>query len=303
MTDYSERELYEITQLARLKFLGEEVAKQVMTEDDLIIALMACLKYIDLKLKIDRFGKFEINKKQGLVSKKGFILPLYDAVWSFRDNHHKNGVYYRARVKNNHFYGGGYNFVNEVGEIISEKWWNWVGHFKNRFARVERKTDVREYAYNFINTKGELLSNRWYQSLTTDFSNGIALVRLDEKRYFIDTKGEPVNKDLYDNVWRFFDEGVAKVEREGKFNFINRKLKPISAQWYDKVWLFGNRFAKVELNGKFNFINKNGKLLSKIWLDDCRNLFGGSERGYVWAKINDKIGWLDKNGDFHENNA
>jgi hypothetical protein len=124
--EYSERELYEITQMARLKFLGEEVAKQAMTEDELIIATMACLKYIDLDIKIDKDGKFKIKGKEGLVSEEGFVLPLYDAVWSFHEGF--------AVVEQ----GGKEGHINTKGELLADKWYDEVWNFREGFAPVRQ---------------------------------------------------------------------------------------------------------------------------------------------------------------------
>ncbi len=122
----AERELYEITQLARLKFLGEKVAKQVMTEDELIVALMACLKYIDLDIKIDTGGKFKINGKLGLVSEEGFVLPFYIEVWPFQGGF--------AVVRQ----GDKYGHINTKGELLGNKWYVEVGHFQGGFASVKQ---------------------------------------------------------------------------------------------------------------------------------------------------------------------
>jgi hypothetical protein len=169
--EYSEQELYEITQLARLKFLGEEVAKQAMTEDELIVALMACLKYIDLDIKINSFGKFEINEKMGLVTKEGFVLPLYDEVWEFAEGF--------ASVKQGHKYG----HINTKGELLADKWYDFVLQFQGGFA-VVRQGDK----YGHINTKGELLADKWYDDAWS-FKEGFAKVIQGDNRGYIDKEG------------------------------------------------------------------------------------------------------------------
>jgi hypothetical protein len=109
-SEYSKQELYEITQLARLKFLGEEDAKQVMTEDEWIIATMACLKYIDLELIVDDDdGRFDFNGKMGVVSKEGYIIPIYDYIHLFTE-----GIA-MVRIANNYFH------VDKIGNICEER--------------------------------------------------------------------------------------------------------------------------------------------------------------------------------------
>jgi hypothetical protein len=144
---YTEHELYEITQMARLRFLGEEVAKQYMTEDEWIIATMACLKYIGLELNINHNGVFVFNGKQGFVSKEGVVLPLYYNTWYFR----LREGFIEVKRKD-----GEWNHVNMKGEILSKEWWYFAKPFCGGFARVQRVAGKE----GFIDTKGI-----WYDEL------------------------------------------------------------------------------------------------------------------------------------------
>ena len=61
----------------------------------------------------------------------------------------------------------------------------------------------------------------------------------------------------YDKVWNF-SEGLARVKLNDKRGFINTKGKEICELKYDSVSNFNNGFAAVNLNGKQGFINIGG---------------------------------------------
>jgi hypothetical protein len=294
--DYSEQELYEITQLARLKFLvekpayrylGEKVAKHVMTEDEWIIATMACLKYIDLELEFGEEGKFKINGKMGLVSEEEFVLPLYQEVSSFSEGF--------ARVKQ----GDKWNHINAKGELLGNKWWDDVGFLRYGFAWVQRE----DGKYNHINTKGELISKEW-QHYVGSFYKGFACVKRaeDDKCNAINTKGEIISKKWWTYIGLFDngEEGFAYVQREDrKYNHINKKGELVSKEWYDCVWIFrGEGFAMVMIKDKgFNHINTKGELLSKEWWASAREF----EYGFAFVRRGDgKEGYIDREGNWYD---
>jgi hypothetical protein len=254
--EYSERELYEITQLARLKFLGEEVAKQVMTEDDLIIALMACLKYIDLKLKIDTEGKFKINGKWGRVcGMGGFILPLYEWISDFDEE-----SFCRAKVSTKGVIKEG--LLNSQGKLLGNQWYDKVWKFNDGFARVQ----IREKR-NFINRKGVLLSEQWYDTTSISFSDDLIIVKLGHKMGFIDKDGCLLGGEWFSYVMGFVS-GVARVARDGKLGFIDRNGILINNRWYDSLYdrypnTFSKNLTKVGLDGKRGFVDKLGNFYDK----------------------------------------
>jgi hypothetical protein len=89
-----------------------------------------------------------------------------------------------------------------------------------------------------------------------------------------------------------FSEGFAVVVLNDKYNFINTDGKIISEQWFDNCYDFHNGFAKVYLNNKGNFINTDGNILSKQWFDFC----GDFHEGFAFVKLNGKNYKIDKNG-------
>ena len=119
---------------------------------------------------------------------------------------------------------GKYNYKDANGKTLFNEWFEWIGHFFEGFARVERKGD---YFSNFIDKKGKLLSEEWFL-----------------KAYN-------------------FKDGFARVERKGNLmNFIDKKGKLLSEEWFEWAEDFCNGFANVErTNGEQCKIDKNGKIV------------------------------------------
>ena len=126
-----------------------------------------------------------------------------------------------------------YNVLTPHNTFKYQKWFDFVGNFREGFARVELNGKR-----SFINTNGELIGNGnlWFDVIWS-FSEGFAIVKLNRKYSFINTKGELIG---------------------------NGNL------WFDYVWGFKEGFAIVKLNRKYSFINTKGELIGdgNFWVDD-----------------------------------
>ena len=119
---------------------------------------------------------------------------------------------------------GKYNYKDANGKTLFNEWFEWIGHFFEGFALVEREGD---YFSNFIDKNGKLLSEEWFL-----------------KAYN-------------------FKDGFARVERKGNLmNFIDKKGKLLSEEWFEWAEDFCNGFADVErTNGEQAKIDKNGNIV------------------------------------------
>ena len=133
--------------------------------------------------------------------------------------------------------------------------------------------------WNFINTKYELLSERWFDDCYR-FSEGFAGVMVNYKWNFISTEGEFLSRRWFDNC-ESFNEGFAGVKLNGKCNFINTEGEFLSERWFDFCKDFNEGFAKIKLNGKYNFINTEGALVSERGFDGCDDFNEGFARVYL----------------------
>lgn len=229
----------------------------------------------------------------------------------------ENGMLNTCTCRWNHDNGGDDNIMNskKVSQVISmnffdvfkpnNKWKELLANVKQRLANGEEPTYVFDYVgdfsegfavvglnekFNFINKEGKLLSGQWFGS-AHDFRDGFATVLLNRKCNFINQEGRLLSDQWFDSVYDFYN-GFAVVELNEKYNVINQEGKIISSQWFDNAGNFVNGFADVVLNHKFNFINKEGKLLCDQWFDYTDDF----REGFADVKLNGKHYRLDANG-------
>ena len=120
-----------------------------------------------------------------------------------------------ARVK----LDGKYGFIDEnVNEICPLKY-SWVGYFYNGFAIV--KLDRK---YGFIDENGNEICSLKYDGVG-NFQNGFARVRLDKKYGYINENGNEVCDIIYDQVWGGVKDGLATVKLHGTIFTITLKEK------------------------------------------------------------------------------
>lgn len=108
-----------------------------------------------------------------------------------------------------------YGFINNKGEIVVEPQYNSVGLFSEGLcAVVKRENNVSKLGY--IDYNGELVIDLQFQQYLyegSDFSDGMAVVRLNNKSGYINKKGEIIfEPKLYKG--HPFRNGYAVIEKE-----------------------------------------------------------------------------------------
>ncbi len=125
----------------------------------------------------------------------------------------------------------------------------------------------------------------------TDFSNGVAWVKIDGKWGLIDKSGKEVVKPKYDEAGNF-SEDLAWVKLNEKYGFIDNSGKEVIKPKYDGAGNFSEGLAGVKIDGKWGFIDKIGKEVVKPKYD-----WGESFRaGLAKVKLDGKWGFIDKTG-------
>lgn len=119
-----------------------------------------------------------------------------------------------------------YNLINAQGKLLLEKWYDWIGNFKDGFAVVRRGINK----HNYIDKDGKLLLNEWFKWAEN------------------------------------FQDGIARVQREDySYNLINKQGKLLSNEWFEWVDDFDKYGLAIvyRKNGEKCKIDKNGKIVSE----------------------------------------
>ena len=94
-----------------------------------------------------------------------------------------------------------------------------------------------------------------------DFSEGYAVVELNNKFNFIDTQGKLFSPNQWFDGFGNFSDGYAPVKLNNKWNLIDTQGKLVSPnQWFDYVGDFSDGYAPVKLNGKWYKIDTKGNI-------------------------------------------
>ena len=154
---------------------------------------------------------------------------------------------------------GLWNFIDKKGKLFSEKWFDWIGTFKDGFARVQRKEDKQ---YNLIDKQGDILSDEWFMYVFV-FNEGFAVVqRKDGLMNYIDKNGKYLSYEWFNAAYSFHD-GSAKVKRGDVYNFIDKQGKFLSNEWFNYLDDFHDELAILQkTNGEWCKILK---FCNRIW--------------------------------------
>ena len=167
------------------------------------------------------------------------------------------GEYYEglAIVKLNDKFG----FIDKTGkEVIPAKYY-YAEKFKDGLAKVGN-VDGSSMYFGYIDKAGKEVIPIKYDNLN-DFKNDLAIMRRfldgDLKSGFVDKTGKEFILK-YDKVYDF-SEGLAIVKHNNKYGFIDKTGKEVTPIKYDYAVSFSEGLASVKLEGKWFYINPKGE--------------------------------------------
>jgi hypothetical protein len=124
------------------------------------------------------------------------------------------------------------------------------------------------------------------------FSEGLAAVRIGNRRGYIDKKGKLIIPlENYDSV-SSFSEGLAQVSVGWKWGFINKNGEKVISPEYEQVGDFSEDLAPVRLNGRWGFIDKSGNVAIPLKYDST-SVFAD---GRSLVNLGGKYGFVNRSG-------
>lgn len=165
-------------------------------------------------------------------------------------------------------------------------------NFKNGGAIVKR-----DEKYGLINREGkEVVPLGKYEDISQTSENGLFQVRRHKRKGYINTDGkEVINPDNYKYVSKF-NNGMVCVKSkgdEGQKGYLNKDgVEVIPLGIYDWCRSFSDGLAAVSKNDKYGYINTKGKVVIDFVYDSAEEF----AEGRAWVKKDGRTYLIDTEG-------
>ncbi len=199
---------------------------------------------------------------------------------------------------------GNWGFIDKTGREVIAPIYNNAHSFSEGYAAVQ---SIETKKWGFIDKTGNEVIPFVFDRIgegglfpnenSRMFKDGKILVRKDGSEFFIDKTG----KGKYDYVSNF-EEGLARVKLNEKWGVIDKTHKEVVPPRYDYIstFFFNEGLASVQLNKKWGFIDKTGKEVIPLiydYADDFKD-------GKAIVEKDGKEFFIDKTGkEIEDNNA
>lgn len=153
--------------------------------------------------------------------------------------------------------------------------------------------------WSYIDQVGKTVTDCGYDyKYCFSFSEGLAVVCRDDGMYgkwgYIDKTGQEVIPCRYD-VAQPFSEGLARVQSDWKEGFVDRTGKEVVPCQYSQAWDFSEGLAPVYLGERWGYIDQTGTVV--LTCGD-RISPGSFSEGLAVVEYNgDRKGYIDKTGE------
>ncbi len=228
------------------------------------------------------------NDKFGFVNREGkmVIEPRFDGA-----NYFSEGL---SCVK----IGKKYGFIDKTGKFVIQPKYDLCLGFSDGIAMVQVVQRKPVYSWkNFFIDKSEntVLSPPFesFKSFFSSFSEGLALIKVDEKWGYMDKQGKAVIQPQFDSAG-YFSEGLAHITLDGKPAYIDKSGKVVLKPKIDSHWGgFHEGLAAASVGKKWGFIDKKGRFVIQPQFESAGSFSEGL--GTVQTE-NLKWGLIDKKG-------
>lgn len=264
-----------------------------------------------------------IGKNWGFIDKTGkMVIPskFYDDYYGINTFYNFHDGMAIVKLRDEGDYRNGY--INKKGEIVVEVSSSSPGNFSDGIAISDNKIidktgkvlantqydqifrlngDIiavdRNVGYMIIDKSGSPLTG--YLDFLPDYSEGLAVAKVDGKVGYADKTGKVVIEPKFDDGGNF-SEGLASVKVDGKWGYIDKKGQYVINPQFEGVGDFSEGLARMSVDRKSGFIDKTGKVVIApqfVNVDDFSGglaLFHEGLAGFQWQS--DTWGYVDKTG-------
>lgn len=149
---------------------------------------------------------------------------------------------------------GKYGFMDTNGLPYIPPKFTYASNFSNGLAVV-----TIDDKFGYVNKNGDLIIDYRFDD-AQDFMHGRAIVEKDEKVGLIDPTGKFILEPKYQDIGSF-SEGVFYVQTEDGYKYFNLEGNPVFDILFDEAFSFENGKAYVSIDGENGYIGKDGNFL------------------------------------------
>jgi hypothetical protein len=130
----------------------------------------------------------------------------------------------------------------------------------NTQAQSSKKTIFSQTPFAEITTNEK--SVNWKHAtegdkIISNFQEGAAIIKSDNKLGLINTEGYKICKTIYDDI-HLFNHGYAAVKKHNKWTYVNKQGQQLTPLRYDWVGGFTHNLSPILKNGKWGVLNEQG---------------------------------------------
>ncbi|WNG17044.1 WG repeat-containing protein [Cystobacter fuscus] len=156
-------------------------------------------------------------------------------------------------------------YINPQGEVVLDGFGGGLARsFLKGKALVALKKPPKGEYWRLIDPKGACLATYPFETMSTSFSEGLALVQKGKTFGFVDEAGTWVLEPTI-SCWEgelsecWFNEGLARVKVKGRYGFIDKKGAQVIEPRFEAVnGAFSEGLAAVKEGGLFGYVRPDG---------------------------------------------
>lgn len=187
-------------------------------------------------------------------------------------------------------------FINRLGEMVIPPQFVYAGQFVQGLANVGLPNPDADqpFVVAYIDRRGTLMFNGARFAAAEPFSEGLAAVSVDGKRYgYINRAGQFVIEPQFAYA-EPFSEGVAAVQIGEQFGYIDASGQVVIAAQYEFAKPFSEGLAVITLNRKTGYIDHQGKVMIEPQFDYGHDF----KEGRALVALAGQEHYIDSSGQF-----
>ena len=164
---------------------------------------------------------------------------------------------------------GKYGYTSSSFDIADELPYEEASNFKNGIAAV--KVDNK---WALINTSEENITDFVFDEIVLDeyktcINSEVIFVKKDDSYYMIDKTGSKITETMFDAVYPFVSKTMAAVCIDGKWGFVDTLGNMVIEPQYEQAKSFCNGLAPVRVGDLWGYISSNGEWRIECQFEDC----------------------------------